>query len=146
EPKNVGYPVNSTEDDLTISFTENNRVAYISSDREGGIGDLDIWRIVFNEIQASSFTTVVGKVIAPDSTMNIAELSIQVTNANTQEDFGTYRPSPTTGKYVLALPPGKYIMSVDAPGCKSYVETIIVFDIGPQGEMSKDIILLKQSP
>lgn len=144
QPRNVGYPVNSPEDDLTISFTENNRVAYISSDREGGQGDLDIWRVVFNEVQASSFTMVTGKVILPDSTINKSELYIQVNNAASNEDFGSYKLSPTTGKYVMALPPGKYIVTLDVPGCKQYVETIIVFDIGPQGEMSKDIILVKQ--
>lgn len=143
QPKNVGYPVNSTEDDLTISFTENNRVAYISSDREGGQGDMDIWRIVFNEVQASSFTMVTGDILGGDASLNKADLFIQVTNAATQEDFGSYRPSPTTGKYVLALPPGKYIMTVEAPGYKTYIETVNVFDIGPQGEMTKDILLVK---
>jgi hypothetical protein len=99
---------------------------------------------VFNEVQASSFTTVSGNIIAPDSTMNKAELFIQVTNAATQEDVGSYRPSPTTGRYVMALPPGKYIITLEAPGCKPYIETVNIFDIGPQGEMSKDILLVKQ--
>lgn len=143
-PKNVGYPVNSPEDDLTISFTENNRVAYISSAREGGLGDLDIWRVVFNEVQASAFTTVSGNIVCADSTLNKAELFIEVANASTNENVGTYRPSPTTGRYVMALPPGKYVVTIDAPGCKPYIETVNVFDIGPQGEMSKDILLVKQ--
>ena len=143
-PRNVGYPVNSPSDDLTICFTENNRVAYVSSDREGGMGDLDIWRVVFNEVQASSFTVLTGNIITADSTMNKAELTIMVTNVSTNEDYGSYRPNPTTGKYVMALPPGKYIMSLDAPGHKPYLETVIIFDIGPQGAMSKDIMLVKQ--
>jgi hypothetical protein len=143
-PKNVGYPVNSPEDDMTISFTENNRVAYISSDRDGGLGDMDIWRIVFNDVQSSTFTILTGKIISPDSTMNVADLTIEVTAVATNEDYGSYRPNPTTKTYVCALPPGKYILNVEAPGCKTYVETVIVFDIGPQGEMSKDILLVKQ--
>ncbi|MCX6312246.1 MAG: hypothetical protein NT084_11510 [Bacteroidetes bacterium] len=144
QPKNVGYPVNSPEDDLTISFTDNNRVAYISSDRDGGIGDLDIWRVVFNEIQASSFTTVTGSIILADSTIKKADLVISVTNTATKEDVGTYRPNPNTGKYVMALPPGKYTITLNAPGYKQFNENVIVFDIGPQGEMSKDILLVKQ--
>jgi hypothetical protein len=44
----------------------------------------------------------------------------------------------------MALPPGKYVVTIDAPGCKPYIETINVFDIGPPGEMSKDILLVKQ--
>ncbi|CAN5375257.1 hypothetical protein BH09BAC5_BH09BAC5_25080 [soil metagenome] len=142
-PKNVGYPVNSPENDFTISFTENNRVAYISSDRDGGTGDLDIWRVVFNEVQSNTFTMVTGDILGVDSTFTKADLFIQVTNSATNEDYGSYRPSPTTGKYVMALPPGKYIMTVEAPGYKTYVETVLVFDIGPQGEMSKDILLVK---
>lgn len=144
-PRNVGYPINTPGEDLTICFTENNRVAYISSDREGGAGDLDIWRVVFNEVQQNSFTVVTGKINMPDSVSSgPMDLTIMVTNSATHEDYGMYKPNPNTGRYVLALPPGKYILSLDAPGCKPYLETVIVFDIGPQGEMSKDILLTKQ--
>jgi tetratricopeptide (TPR) repeat protein len=145
-PRNVGYPVNSVGDDMTISFTENNRVAYISSDREGGLGDLDIWRIVFNEVQATSFTMVTGKIRFADTTTTVEgmDLTIMVTDKITNEDYGSYKPHPKNGRFVLALPPGKYLISLDAPGYKPVLETLNVFDIGPQGEMSKDIMLLKQ--
>jgi tetratricopeptide (TPR) repeat protein len=142
-PRNVGYPINSPGDDLTICFTENNRVAYVSSDREGGQGDLDIWRVVFNEVQRNTFTIVTGQVQRPDATFNYADLTIYVTSVATSEDFGTYRTNPVTGRFVIALPPGKYILTVDAPGCKPYMETLNVFDIDPPGEMSKDILLTK---
>lgn len=143
-PRNVGYPVNTPGDEMTICFTENNRIAYITSDREGGQGDMDIWRVVFNEVQQNSFTIVTGTIRLPDSTMSKADLTIMVTNAATQEDYGSYRANSNTGRFVLALPPGKYILNLDVPGCKPYVETIIVFDIGPQGEMTKDILVAKQ--
>lgn len=144
-PRNVGYPINSPGDDRTICFTENNRVAYISSDREGGVGDLDIWRVVFNEVQNNSFTVLTGRVLPSDSVKaTTMDLTIMVSNSATKEDFGSYRLNPNTGRYVMALPPGKYILSLDAPGYKPYIETVIVFDIGPQGEMSKDILLMKQ--
>jgi tetratricopeptide (TPR) repeat protein len=143
-PRNVGYPVNTPGDDLSICFTENNRVAYISSDREGGIGDLDIWRIVFNEIQQNSFTVVTGKFRGVDSTADVSQYEIIVTRSGSDEDYGTYRTNPNTGLFVMALPPGKYILSVSAPGYKPFIETVNVFDIGPQGEMTKDILLVKQ--
>jgi Tol biopolymer transport system component len=142
-PRNIGFPVNSPEDDYTISYTENNRVAYITSDREGGIGDMDIWRVVFNEVQQNSFTVLTGTVLLPDSTMSREDLTIMVASDATKEDIGSYRVSPKSGHYVIALPPGKYILSMDVPGCKPYVETVIIFDIGPQGEMSKDIRIMK---
>ncbi|MBI3511944.1 MAG: PD40 domain-containing protein [Bacteroidetes bacterium] len=143
-PRNVGYPISGPGNDYTISYTENNRVAYITSDREGGQGDMDIWRVVFNEVQQNSFTLVTGTVHLPDSTINLADLTIYLTLSSTNEDYGRYNFNQTTKKYVMALPPGKYIMTLDVAGCKPYIETINVFDIGPQGEMNKDILLVKQ--
>ncbi len=145
-PQNLGYPINTPEDNRTICFTENNRIAYISATREGGMGDLDIWRVVFNDVQQESFTAVVGKILPPDSAFDFSGVLMNVTNTKTQESVGDYRPNPRTGRYVLALPPGKYVMTVDAPGCKQLIETIIVFDIGAMGEQQKDIRLLKESP
>ena len=141
EPKNLGYPVNTMENDRTISYTANNRVAYVSSSRDGGIGDIDIWRIVFNEVQANSFTTVIGKVIMPDETMSKENLIIEVSNASNKESYGSYRVNEKTGKFVLALPPGKYEISINMEKCKPFFDVITIFDIGPQAEIEKTIML-----
>lgn len=142
-PKNIGYPINNTENNMSICFTEANRVAYVSTVREGGIGDLDIWRVVFKEIQDSYFTLVTGQITVPDPSVGFSDIMISVTKTDTQEEYGSYRPNGKSGRYTLALPPGKYVMTIDAPGCATKVETLIVFDIGPQGEMSKDVLLTK---
>ncbi len=63
---NLGYPVNTTMDDITISFNDNFRYAYISSLREGGIGNLDIYRVVFED-QQPLFTVIHGGVFDQDS-------------------------------------------------------------------------------
>lgn len=142
-PKNIGFPINNTENNMSICYTEANRVAYVSTAREGGQGDLDIWRVVFNEVQENYFTVVTGKIIGPDPTAGFADVIISVNKTETNEEYGSYKPNPTTGNYVVALPPGKYVMTVDAPGFATKVETLLVFDIGPQGEMSKDVLLTK---
>ena len=143
-PKNLGYPLNNTEDNMSICFTEANRVAYVSTVREGGMGDLDIWRVVFNEVQLNYFTIVTGQIVVPDPSVAYADMIISVAKSENNEEYGSYKPNPKTGKYVVALPPGNYLMTIDAPGCATKVETLIVFDIGPQGEMSKDVLLTKQ--
>lgn len=129
------------ENDRTISYTANNRVAYVSSSRDGGIGDIDIWRIVFNEVQANSFTTVIGKVIMPDEAMSKENLIIEVSNASNKESYGSYRVNEKTGKFVLALPPGKYEISINMEKCKPFFDVITIFDIGPQAEIEKTIML-----
>ena len=48
---NLGFPINSTTDDRSISITSDNRAGYISTFRPGSFGDLDIYRIRFNDNQ-----------------------------------------------------------------------------------------------
>ncbi|PLW94856.1 MAG: hypothetical protein C0592_01565 [Marinilabiliales bacterium] len=51
EPVNLGYPINTPEDNTTISFSESMRHAYISALMPGGYGDLDIYRVTFNDVE-----------------------------------------------------------------------------------------------
>lgn len=48
-PKNLGYPVNTTMDDKQITFNKSGRYAYKACLRDDGFGDLDIYRIVFED-------------------------------------------------------------------------------------------------
>jgi outer membrane protein OmpA-like peptidoglycan-associated protein len=42
-PHNLGYPMNSAGDDIYISFKENDKNGFFSSNREGGFGGMDIY-------------------------------------------------------------------------------------------------------
>jgi tetratricopeptide (TPR) repeat protein len=58
-PENLGYPVNTTDDNTVISFTSSGRYAYLAALRPEGYGGLDIYRVVFNDVK-QSYTTVIG--------------------------------------------------------------------------------------
>jgi outer membrane protein OmpA-like peptidoglycan-associated protein/tetratricopeptide (TPR) repeat protein len=44
-PKNVGFPINSTSNDVFIFFTEDGKKAFFDSDRKGGQGEKDIYEM-----------------------------------------------------------------------------------------------------
>ena len=44
---NIGYPINTVENNVTICFSEDGKNAYIAALREGGYGNLDIYKIIF---------------------------------------------------------------------------------------------------
>lgn len=46
-PVNLGYPINSPSNDIYISLTADGKHAYIDSDRPGGIGEKDIYKVTF---------------------------------------------------------------------------------------------------
>lgn len=67
-PLNIGYPINTPDDNMNISFsttldaeteTLQNKYAYVSAVRKDGFGDLDIYRITFNKV-TSRFTVIKG--------------------------------------------------------------------------------------
>lgn len=58
---NIGYPLNNTMDNFTFSRTGNMRYAYVSQLRKGGLGDLDIYRVTFNDIP-KEMTVLVGNI------------------------------------------------------------------------------------
>lgn len=47
EPRNLGYPINTPYDDLFFAGTANGKFAYIASNRKGGKGGMDIYKVTF---------------------------------------------------------------------------------------------------
>lgn len=66
EPENLGYPLNTPDDDMTISLSLTGRHGYISSCRVGGYGDLDIYKVIFNDIDPA-YAIISGTLMNKDS-------------------------------------------------------------------------------
>jgi len=56
----------------------------------------------------------------------------------------TYTPNPKNGKFIMALAPGKYQVTIESPGYKTLSDVFFIFDIGTgQNESKKTFILQK---
>jgi len=89
-PKNLGYPVNTTDDDVFFFPVENGKAGYIALFEKGGYGDDDIYRIEFlteekkpvpGEITVSPVDTAKIIVTVPDTTKKVVEEESPVTEA-----------------------------------------------------------------
>lgn len=142
-PKNIGYPINTPEDNYNFRISSNGRFGYIAALREGGLGDLDIYRVTLNEVE-TQYSVIHGDIASADSTqkLNYADAFITVTDGKTQEVVGTYVPNPNSGRYVIVLAPGNYEMTVEANGFQTIVEKLTVLDKSSfKFELSKNIEL-----
>lgn len=132
-PINFGYPINNTFNNFTIAMSENGRYAYVSDVRPEGNGGMDIYRVVFNNIESNIFlhqgsiytgtgdaTTPLSKNVEPD---------IKVTSEQTNEIFGKYKYNSDKNQFLLALPPGNYNLTVAANGYKTHEQKIFVPDL-----------------
>lgn len=104
-PKNLGYPINTTDDDLFYVLSPDGKRGYFSSARKGGKGDQDLY-VVEPAIGAKKtfITLIKGKV-----TENLFpyESEITVSIEGESKNYGTYRSNPESGNYVVNLPSGK---------------------------------------
>ncbi len=143
-PINLGYPVNTCDDDEQISILPDNRAGYISTVRAEGYGDLDIYRIKFED-EEQKYNLFRGKINRSDST-NTNDIAVIITavESKTNQEY-TFTPNPHSGKYIMALLPGKYTITVTSDGYKEITDKVQVFDFGIiHPETIKDYLLQKQ--
>lgn len=133
EPINLGYPINTTREEIHFVLSTDKRTAYISSNREGSIGDYDIFKVdmtnyfknqkdiptnVAQAITGSTLTIMKGKVSdAADGKPIKAELTFKDVVDN--QTFVTQ--SNENGEYFITLPSDKrYEVSTKADGYKPF--------------------------
>ena len=136
EPINLGYPINTPYDDLFYSSTASGRYAYIASNRAGGMGGLDIYKVTYWGADKPMSSDVEDKLIASiakpvsDNTIakpilveeksltvfkgkvldaitkNPIKASIEIILIETGKLYTSFSSNSVTGKFLLSLPAG----------------------------------------
>lgn len=104
EPKNLGYPLNTVDDDIFFVPTADGRRAYYSSRKEEGHGLKDIYVVELPEPVATDLSVLKGYIYAPEGEGLPDDTYVLVTNKNSGE-VTEYRPRQRDGAYVAILPP-----------------------------------------
>jgi hypothetical protein len=138
---NMGYPINTPEDNMEFTFAGNHRDGYISAVRPEGYGDLDIYKVTFNDVEIKQ-TVLKGTIMTEDSVSNLTA-TITVYDAVSNEEIGS-KEIEGRAKYLFLLKPGKYSLKVTADNLQEYRENITIFDKSDYAmEKEKNIILLR---
>lgn len=133
EPHNLGYPINSTYDNMTISFGLGKRYAYVSDIRPEGFGGYDIYKVVFNNVEPPvniyKCELLLGSADSSQTFVNdsLNPVNIQLIDFFNGQLVGKFVPD-VAGDFVLALSPGKYKLIVVSEKTETKEEIILVPD------------------
>lgn len=142
KPANMGYPINTTDDNLFFSLATNCQYAFVSAFRPEGFGDLDIYKVTFNDIKNSNLSVIKGVVATGDSLEPIVA-QINLYEENNTKKTGIYKPNSSTGSFILVVPSGSYQMEIISEGFITHTEQIIVSELHQPQIMTKRIVLKK---
>ncbi len=139
EPENLGYPINTAEDDVFFVLAADGETAYYSSRKAGGFGETDLYNMHLNPKQADAMAVARGKMLVPAMNYVNLKASIVVRDAS-GNDVGNYRPNQYSGYYILLLnPEEKYTVEYSAQGYESIVKEISVEKKSSYNKISRPI-------
>lgn len=142
EPKNMGIPLNTTEDDRYYVINAKGDKGFFSSDRggAGGKGKQDIYVVTPGILGEKPVIAMLkGTVYGNDKPM---EGKIEVFKVVTTSLIGPYYSNKSSGKYLLALSPGyKYKIKCSAQGYESVEEELDIENLDKFLEVKKDFYL-----
>lgn len=138
--KNMGYPLNTPADNRSISFNEDGSSAYVSVWRPDSQGNLDIYRA---DLKERGNLPALVRIQVPTGNVSTPFINAEITVTDQYDELvGIYRPHPKSGKYVMALNPGKYFLYMDAEGYQPYSELMMISDYYAQAEQNIKVIRL----
>ena len=137
EPENIGYPINTPDDDLFITVAANKKHGYYTSSRAGGEGGKDIYKITFlgpekKQLQSNQDNLIasiskpvketitetqvkveknrlslVKGTVKDAETGKPLEANIKIVDNTNNEEIISKKTNSKTGKFTVPLPFGK---------------------------------------
>lgn len=124
KPENVGFPINTPGHEGQITISADSRVAYISSDRVGGLGESDLYKIDLKDYaifekdgrkkNTGGLGILKGTIREGAEGYGVAEVEIEVRNDKAEIIASTL--SNEIGEYFLTLPAGNYNLEIRKKG------------------------------
>jgi len=137
EPVNVGYPINTTDDEKFYVLTADGKKGYYSSGKPGGYGQQDIYTVEPGVVGKKVVLTLLKGQVTHNDQPTEAEIIVTADSGKTQ---AVYKSNGATGKYLVNLPSGHdYKVTYKLNGYDDQIQTVEAKNIDSFSEKIIDI-------
>ncbi len=130
DPVNLGYPINTFNNENSLLVDSKGKLAYFASNRAGGYGGQDIYTFeVDSQFRPENVTYFKGKVY-DSRTKKPLEASIELIDLATSKTAITSSSNPMNGEFLVCLPANKnYALNVSRTGYLFYSENFALKEV-----------------
>ena len=126
-PVNLGYPINTHSDEITLIVNAKGTVAYISSDKLGGMGRQDVYRFLLYKEARPLLTTYFKGIVFDEETGDKLEARFELIDLATARTCTESSSDRETGTFLLVLPIEKnYALNVSKDGYLFYSDNFLL--------------------
>ena len=141
KPENLGYPINTIENEGSLFVASNGSTAYYASDRADTRGGLDLYKFELKPALRPVKTLYVQGYVTDATNHKGIPCSVELTDNKTQQLI-TKIQTDETGFYFITLPMGKdYTFTVNRKGYLFYSDLFELQHKQPDTTYQKDISL-----
>jgi len=134
-PVNLGYPINTYADEITLIVNTSGDVAYISSDKLGGKGRQDIYSFpLYKEARPNPVTYLKGVVFDKENGRKL-QAYFELTDLERNQLVVKAASDPVDGSFLVCLPTDRdYALNVSREGYLFYSDNFALTGIRDQAK------------
>lgn len=121
EPVNLGYPINTHNDENSLLVSGDGNIAFIASDREGGYGLLDLYSFDLPEQFRPSPLTYLKGIVYDANTKSKLEAKFELIDLESEKVISESYSDKVKGDFLISIPSNKnYALNVSKDGYLFY--------------------------
>lgn len=98
---NIGYPINTENDDNGMTVSYDGKTAFLSSSRAGGFGGLDLYSFELPENMQPKKTTYIKAVVKDAKSKQLLNASYSIIDLDTKKEV--YKGNTSNGKFFVSI-------------------------------------------
>jgi hypothetical protein len=146
QPKNIGYPINTTDDDIYFMPVRSGDFAYAVSQDPADPVNNDIFLLeIFSENHPRKFQ-LSGHIVLGEDASGKGNVTIEVINTTNYEKVISLHPDEPGNNYNFELSGGSYMINYLSPEYKTFTKLLELPVDYPDNAITIDAILEREMP